>query len=213
MNVLRPRPNLFLAAVAIVAACGAEGASAVERSQTQEPLPGPRLAKDVFEPYAPKPKVPLDFSGVDVGDAPMEHAAESLQALGEEIVAALNAGESDALATLALTEREYKDRFFPVTIHHPSGLGLGADLAWAELHGESRGDMHTALERYGKQSLNFVRFEVEGVDDRPKVKLHLRPKIVVEHEGGKQQTLVMLGSVLEHVPSGGFKVLAYRDTV
>lgn len=172
------------------------------------------LAKDDprFKPYVPKPKDPLDFSGVDVGDEPMADAAESLDALGNAIVDALNEGDREALAKLAVTEREYKDRFFPVTIHHKSGLGLGAELAWAELHGESKGDMNTALERYGEGDLTFVRFDTKDVAHRPKVNLHRRPKVVVTDASGREQTLVMLGSILEHTPTGGFKVLAFRDT-
>jgi len=178
----------------------------------KEQKTGPRLAKDHFQPYVPKAKKPLDFSGVDVGDEPMANAPVSMEALGEAIVEALNAGDSKALAALAVSEREYEDRFFPITIHHESGLGLGAELAWAELHGESQGDMNTALERYGKQKLEFVRFESASVEERPKVKLHRRPKLVVKNEAGEEQTLIMLGSILEHTPSGGCKVLAFRDT-
>ena len=175
---------------------------------------GPPLAKNDprFKPYVPKPKKPLDFSGVDVGDEPMAEAAESLEGLGTAIVEALNAKDSDALTKLAVSESEYKERFFPVTIHHESGLGLGADLAWAELHGESRGDMNTAMERYGGQGLEFVRLDAKETKERPKVRLHVRPKVVVKNAKGEEQSLVMLGSVLEHTPSGGFKVLAFRDS-
>lgn len=195
---------------------GAEVAPAVS-PEKEPPTPeakGPPLAKDDprFKPYVPKPKKPLDFSGVDVGDAPMVDAADSLDALGQGIVDALNENDAGALAKLAITESEYKQRFFPVTIHHESGLGLGADLAWAELHGESRGDMNTALERYGHQGLKFVRLDAKEIKERPKARLHIRPKVIVTDAKGEEQSLVMLGSVLEHTPSGGFKVLAFRDS-
>ncbi|MCR9162552.1 MAG: hypothetical protein ACE37F_19055 [Nannocystaceae bacterium] len=204
--------RLWLCSALALAACDSslpEGPAVRPESKK-----GPPLAKDDprFQPYVPKPKPAMDFSGVDVGDAAMDGAAESLEALGEAILEALGANDSAALAKLAVTESEYKDRFFPVTVHHRSGLGLGADLAWAELHGESRGDMNTALERYGGQTLEFVRLEAKEITDRPKVRLHLRPKLVVKDASGREQTLVMLGSILEHTPSGGFKVLAFRDT-
>lgn len=190
----------------------AESKPAPALAESKEQVAGPRLAKDHFQPYVPKPKQPLDFSGVDVGDEPMANAPASLEALGRALVEALNAGDSEALAALAVSEHEYVGRFFPITIHHASGLGLGAELAWAELHGESRGDMNTALERYGKQELEFIRFEAASVEERPKVKLHRSPKLVVKTPAGEEQSLVMLGSILEHTPSGGCKVLAFRDT-
>ena len=210
-------PLRWLGVCLLFAACESdapapEPAAPVVQPESPPKQAGPRMAKDEFEPYLPKAKKPLDFSGVDVGDASMENAADSLEGLGKAIVEALNAGDAQALAAVAITEREYKDRFFPITIHHPSGRGLGADIAWAELHGESQGDMQTSLERYGKQSLQFVRFDSKSVDERPKVKLHRRPKVVVEDASGEERTLVMVGSILEHTPSGGFKVLAFRDT-
>lgn len=214
------RSSLLL--LLLLAACESEGTPTAEAApaaspKTESPTPEakvPPLAKDDprFKPYVPKPKKPLDFSGVDVGDEPMAHAADSLDALGEAIVDALNENDADALEKLAVTESEYKQRFFPVTIHHESGLGLGADLAWAELHGESRGDMNTALERYGQQGLKFVRLDAKEIKDRPNTRLHIRPKVVVTDAKGEEQSLVMLGSVLEHTPSGGFKVLAFRDS-
>ncbi len=219
MTVHGPRSLWFLVPAALVACeAGAPdpaASSPAPAAAKDEPkTKGPPLAKNDprFKPYVPKPKEPLDFSNVDVGDAAMEAASESLDALGKAIVAALNANDADALAKVALTERDYKDRFFPITIHHKSGLGLGAELAWAELHGESKGDMHSALERYGSQGFEFVRFEATGVDERPKVNLHRRPKVVVKTAQGDEQTLVMLGSIIEHTPSSGFKVLAFRDT-
>lgn len=174
----------------------------------------PPLAKDDprFGPYVPKPDEPLDFSGVDVGDEPMADAHPSLDALGQAVVDALNRRDAEALASLAITEREYVDRFFPITIHHRSGLALGADLAWAELHGESSGDMREALERFGGRQLAFVRFDVERLQRRPKATLHLRPTLVVKDASGEEQSVVLIGSILEHVPSAGFKVLAFRDT-
>ncbi len=176
---------------------------------------GPPLAKDdprFNKPYVPKPKKPLDFTGVDVGDAPMADAANSLDALGQALVDGLNAKDHDALAKLAVTEVEYKERFFPITINHPNALKFGPDLSWSELHGESKGDLKTALERYGGQSLTFVRVDVKEVADRPKSKLHRRPTLVVKNADGNEMSLVMVGSVLEHTPTSGFKVLAYRDT-
>lgn len=220
--MLSLRPWLCLAL--LLGACESDAPKPAEAASASPPAKakldeeetkkGPPLAKDDprFKPYVPKPKAPLDFSGVDVGDEPMADAAASLDALGTAIVDALNANDADALAKLAVTESEYKARFFPITINHKSGLGLGADLAWAELHGESRGDMNTALERYGTQSLEFVRVEAKETKERPKARLHLRPRVVVKNAKGEEQSLVMLGSILEHTPSGGFKVLAFRDS-
>ncbi len=202
----------FLCLMAASFSCQQKEGSSPEPAKL-EPK-GPPLAKHDprFKPYVPKAKTAMDFSGVDVGDDPMEASEPSLAALGAAIVSALNDKDADALRAVTISEREYKGRFFPITVHHPSGLGLGADLAWAELHGESSGDMQTSLERFGGHGLTFVRLEVEEEVSRPKVNLHRSPTLIVRDASGAEKTLVMLGSVLEHVPSGGFKVLAFRDT-
>lgn len=195
------------------AVVGSASMGSVPEPAKVEPKSPPLAKHDPrFKPYVPKPNPAMDFSGVDVGDGAMEASAPSLAALGGSIVSALNGKDVDALRAVAISEREYKDRFFPITVNHPSGFGLGADLAWAELHGESSGDMQTALERFGGQGLAFVRLEVEEVVSRPKARLHRSPTLIVRDASGAEKTLVMLGSVLEHVPSGGFKVLAFRDT-
>ncbi len=185
-----------------------------EEVQASEAAPGPPLAKNDprFKPYVPKAPASVDYSAFDVGEAPMDGAAESLDALGTALVEALRHEDAESLEALAIDEHEYTERFFPLTVNHPSGLGLGAALAWAELHGESRGDMQTALVRYGGQPLAFVRLEVGASEPRGQVVLHRRPVLVVADEQGDERELVMLGSILEHEPSGGFKVLAYRDT-
>ncbi len=195
---------------------GPELSPAVERRdpETKSADSGPRrLADDPsIKPYVAKPAEPLDFSEVDVSDAPMDDAADSMSALGRGLVDALNTEDRAALQRLALTESEYKERFFEVLIHHRNALKMGASLAWSELSGESKGDLSTALQRYGGRGYRFVRVDVKQVDERPKVRLHRSPRIVVANTDGEESELVMVGSVVEHIPSGGFKVLAFRDT-
>ena len=164
-----------------------------------------------IRPYDPSRKHKLDFTGVDVGDEPLDGAADSMDALGASLVEALNARDDAALRNRAVHEDEYA-RLYPVLINHRSAAKAGHELAWRTLSIESSGDLQTALREHGGQDLSFVRLEPQGLKQRPKVRIHVNPRVVVQDAEGHEHSLVMLGPVLEHVPSGGFKVLAYRDT-
>jgi hypothetical protein len=108
-----------------------------------------------------------------------------------------------------VSEQEYKTRLFPALVNHKSALKMGPDLVWRNLAGESDGDLRTALQRYGGQDLQFVRFEPQEVVDRPEqLRIHRNPVVVVRGD----RELVMLGPVIEHVPSGTWEILAFRDT-
>ncbi len=109
-----------------------------------------------------------------------------------------------------VSESEYSERLFEVLIHHRSALKMGAALTWAELAGESNGDLDNAFARYGDRSIRLVRLELGEPLRRPKLDLYRAPKLVVEFEG-EERSLPILGSVIEHTPTGGWKVLAFRD--
>ena len=153
------------------------------------------------------------YDGVDIGDRPLAAGAASVAALGTALVEALNARSEPGLRALVVTEEEYTARLFPVLIRHASAKKMGAGLVWRNLAGESDGDLRTALQRHGGAGYRFVRLEPAEVEARPKVRIHRKPIVVVRDGHGEEHRLVMLGPVIEHVPSGTWKILSFRDTV
>ena len=101
---MNARQTRWLGPFLLLAACETHAVApkptaGVSEQKVEEPAPnksGPPLAKDRFRPYAPKPKEPLDFSGVDVGEGPLANGPDYLDALGQAIVAALNEGDAAA---------------------------------------------------------------------------------------------------------------------
>jgi hypothetical protein len=164
-----------------------------------------------IRPYDPSRTPTLTFEGVDIGDEPLHAGAQSEADLGAALVAGLAARDAAALTALALDVEEHA-RLYPVLIHHPNAAKAGPAFAWSTLQRESRGDLHTAVERYGGRALEFVRFAPREVLERPKVRILVRPTVVVRTEAGLEEELVVLGSILEHVPSGTWKIIAFRDT-
>lgn len=146
----------------------------------------------------------------EVGPEPLVGGLDSLEALGAAVVAGLNAGDPEALAALAISADEYTGRLFPA-IASPGAEAMGRDLLW-DLHlRQSRDDMLRAIELYGRQGLRFVRLEPRGAARRAGVRFHERPRLVVVDAQGREQSLQMLASVIEHEPSHTFKLLGYRD--
>lgn len=148
----------------------------------------------------------------DVGKEPLGGAAESLDALGRSIVEALNTNDREALIAIAVNRQEYETRLFPALATSPNALRTGAGHSWMIMSIESNGDLTSALKDYGGRNWTFVRLEPLVVEPRPGLMLYRNPKVVVRDPQGEEHKLVMLGPVVEHRASGGFKVIAYRDT-
>lgn len=146
-----------------------------------------------------------------VGDEPLVGGHTSLDALGHAVVAGLNAGDLQALATLAITEGEYTGRLFPALASHPAAEAVGRDLLWDMHARQSRDDMQRALDLHGGEGLRFVRFEPRRQVRRAGVVFHERPRVVVEDTRGDQHRLQILASVIEHEATHTFKLLGYRD--
>ena len=149
--------------------------------------------------------------GAEVGQEQLAGGLASLDALGAAIVAGLNAGDADALTALAVSADEYTGRLFPAIATHPAAEAMGRDLLWDMHARQSRDDMLRAIELYGRQDLRFVRLEPRGVATRAGVRFHDRPRLVVTDAQGRERSLQVLASVIEHEPSHTFKLLGYRD--
>jgi hypothetical protein len=146
-----------------------------------------------------------------VGDAPLAGGLGSLDALGEALVAALNAGDADALAALAISRDEYTGRLFPALMNHPAAESLDRGLLWDMHARQSRDDLQRALGRFGGGDLRYLRLDPRGTTRRAGVVFHERPRLVVVDGDGRERSLVLLASVIEHEATHTFKLLGYRD--
>lgn len=148
---------------------------------------------------------------VDVGAEPLVGGQDDLDALGEAIVDGLNAGDARALAALAITRDEYTGRLFPALINHPAAESLDRGLLWDMHARQSQDDLQRAIDRFGGGELRFVRLEPTGTTRRAGVVFHERPRLHVVDGRGRERSLVMLASVIEHEATHTFKLLGYRD--
>jgi hypothetical protein len=147
----------------------------------------------------------------EVGAEPLADGRAGLDELGEAVVAGLNARDARALVGLAITRDEYTGRLFPALVNHPSAEALGRDLLWDMHVRQSEDDLQRAIEQYGGADLTYVRLEPRGTTRRAGVTFHERPRLVVRDAGGRERSLQLLASVIEHDATHTFKLLGYRD--
>lgn len=157
------------------------------------------------------PVPPTPGLAADVGEAPLDGGLPSLDALGEAVVAGLDARDEAALAALAIGADEYRGRLFPALVNHPAAAAVDRDLLWDMYARQSRDDLRRALEQYGGADLRFVRLEPQGRLRRAGVLFHEKPTLVVEGGLGRELRLQILASVIEHEATHTFKLLGYRD--
>lgn len=148
-------------------------------------------------------------SGVE-DPAPLQGGLPSLDALGQAVVDGLNAREAAALTGLLLSEADFKGRLFTSLANHPSAVQMGPNLVWDMQRREGADELARALERFGGQDLRYVGLVPERVEDGPGVRFHRRVTLIVDDRSGKRQRLQILGSVVEHLASGSFKLITYR---
>lgn len=197
-------------------------AGCVAEQRERDPAPVVVASADVASPRAnaAKPAVaasaaPADARAVEteieVGDAPFAGAQPSIEALGRAVVQALASNDRVALTQLAFDASEYKTRLFSAIARHPSAHAMGPDLLWDMHAGESFGHLQQALDRLGGQPLEFIAVEVRDTEAHHGLVFHKKPVLRVRDADGQELRLGLLGTIVEHPASGGFKLLSFRD--
>ena len=178
---------------ALLLACG----SSDDKTPTKEvPVTGPKQADTKESP---------------VGDRPLANGKPSLEALGQAVVAALQAKDGGALLGLSVSQQEFEWRLFGALVNDPSQRKFGPAPAWKNLSSESMRAMGNALSTHGGKGHVFVSLESTKQEERSGLVLHQRPKRVVKDAGGNPRELSILGEVVEHPASGTFLVLSFAD--
>lgn len=195
-------------------------AACVAEQRERDPAPNSVASADVasLRTNAAKPAVaastaPADARAVEteVGDAPFAGAQPSIEALGRAVVQALATSDRAALTALAVDASEYKTRLFSAIARHPSAFAMGPDLLWDMHAGESFGHLQQALDRLGGKPLEFVAIEVRSRESTAGLVFHKKPVLRVRDADGQLLSLGLLGTIVEHPASGGFKLLSFRD--
>jgi len=154
--------------------------------------------------------VASDRQAADDG-SPLIGGVLSLTSLGETVIAGLVAEDVETLEALLVDPADFKGRLFAALSNHASAAQMGPELIWDMQRREGADELRRALRAYRGRSLRLLSVEVDAEERRAGIILHRRPSLrVLDEESGREETLHILGSVIEHPVSGTFVLLTYR---
>jgi hypothetical protein len=132
------------------------------------------------------------------GRAPLAHTAPSTTALAEAVLAALATNDRAGLESLALSEREFRDRIWPELPASRPERNVPLDYAWGDLHQKSTGHLQRLLAEHGGRRYELVRVEFLGETTGYRTfTVARKAQLLVRDERGQQEALRLFGSVVE----------------
>jgi hypothetical protein len=130
---------------------------------------------------------------------------ESEEALTRAFLEALEDGDRERLASLALSKDEFQKEAFPEMPAYPN---IPEDFVWDQLRMKSHYGLSVVLHYQGGRAFDFQDITYHGGQTaydtfvvHRKPTLHLR-----DRKTGKSGTIVLFGSILEH--EGRFKLFS-----
>lgn len=193
MLVLLPS---FLAVLSLGPGCLRRGADSLEKPpQGASPEP-------VRLPAAPDPAPPRKAGR-------LSSAFHSDRALAETALLALKERDADLLASLRVTEREYREVLFPEFPASKPPRTIPVDFHWFHLDARSRAGIEDALGELGGEDFELIEVvATRGVDQYATFKIHNKVELKVRRKrDGQVAQIKVFGSVVE--VDGEFKILGF----
>ncbi len=149
----------------------------------------------------------LTLPGCTPAPAPLRHTFDTPAALATAVLAAVTAGDAPALASLALSEQEFRDHVWPALPAARPERNLPFSYVWSDLHQKSDASLRGSIDRRRGQTftLEDVRFGEATVYDGYTV--HRDAVFVVRRADGTTEDLRICGSMVEQ--AGRWKVFSY----
>lgn len=172
---------------------------------------GPARSGGVFAFLLCGALVAASGCGAGVDDAslsPLHHTFPSPEALSEAVLTALADGDADTLASLALSELEFRTAVWPDLPSSRPERGVPFDYAWGDLHQKSDNALRRLLARHRGRRYELVRVAFEGGTTPYRTyRVHRETVLDLRDEDGEGLTMALFGSMLER--EGEFKLFSY----
>lgn len=138
---------------------------------------------------------------------PLADTRDSPVALAQAVVDAVTAGNSAALASLALSEPEFREQIWPELPSARPERNLPFSYVWGDLHQKSGASLAATLARYRGQYLTLVEVRHGEATPYPSYTVHRDSVFVVRTADGGTENVRLCGSMVEQ--SGRWKVFSY----
>jgi hypothetical protein len=144
----------------------------------------------------------------DASLPPLHHTFSSPEALSEAVLTALAAHDADGLASLALSEIEFRTAVWPDLPSSRPERGVPFDYAWGDLRQKSGNALRRLVARHGGRRYELVDVAFEGETTPYRTyRVHRETVLDLRNEDGEKMRLPLFGSMLER--EGEFKLFSY----
>jgi hypothetical protein len=139
--------------------------------------------------------------------APLADTRDSPAAVAQAVIDAVTAGNSPALASLALSEQEFREHIWPDLPAARPERNLPFSYVWGDLHQKSGASLAATLARYRGQRLTLVDVRFGDATAYDGYTVHRDSVFVVRTPDGTTDEVRLCGSMVEQ--SGRWKVFSY----
>lgn len=139
----------------------------------------------------------------------LDNGQVSLRALAELALQAAAAGDAVALNSLRVTEREYKEHFFPELPEAGPTHNIPVEFHWYHLNLRSLKGLQDVIDEHAGQRYELLDvFATQGAQDFKTFRAHRKVELKVRRApDGAEAQIRLFGSVLER--NGEFKILSF----
>lgn len=139
--------------------------------------------------------------------APLADTRDSPAAVAQAVIDAVIAGNSEALASLALTEQEFREHIWPALPSARPERNLPFSYVWGDLRQKSSASVATTLAKYRGQRLTLVDVRFGEATPYEGYTVHRDSVFVVRTADGTTDDVRLCGSMVEQ--RGRWKVFSY----
>jgi len=138
---------------------------------------------------------------------PLADTRDSPTAVAQAVIEAVTAGNRAALASLALSEQEFREHIWPELPAARPERNLPFSYVWGDLHQKSGASLAATLAKYSGQRLSLVEVRHGEVTPYQSYTVHRDSVFVVRTADGATQDVRLCGSMVEQ--EGRWKVFSY----
>ena len=149
----------------------------------------------------------LTLTGCTPAPSPLQHTADAPVPLAQAVLIAVLAGDQATLASLALSEQEFRDHIWPSLPAARPERNLPFSDVWGDLHQKSETGLRATIDRLRGQALTLVDVRLGEATVYDGYTVHRDAVFVVRSAGGVTDDLRVCGSMVEQ--NGRWKVFSY----
>lgn len=138
---------------------------------------------------------------------PLQHTADTRVALAAAVLAAVSAGDAPTLASLALSEQEFRDHIWPALPAARPERNLPFSYVWGDLRLKSQAGLVNVLGQYRGKRLTLVDVRFGESTPYAGYTVHRAAVFTVRRTDGSTDDVRLCGSMVEK--DGRWKVFSY----